>query len=135
MGDPLFLQMKQHNSVAGVVGRVKSPPSPLAQHQVLLSRVTDTGKSCVISPSSGFTDFVRLLSGLRRHYSGRRIVFVDLYGVPQFEHMRFAQFVAKSRCLCNWSQRRPFRDEQFNQLANYVFGHCDALILRESVSL
>lgn len=29
----------------------------------------------------------------------------------------------------------PFRDEQFNQLANYVFGHCNALILRESVSL
>ncbi len=23
MGDPLFLQMKQHNSAAGVVGRVK----------------------------------------------------------------------------------------------------------------
>lgn len=29
----------------------------------------------------------------------------------------------------------PFQDEQFNQLANYVFGHCNALILRESVSL
>ncbi len=29
----------------------------------------------------------------------------------------------------DWSQRRPVPDEQFNQLANYVFGHCDALIL------
>lgn len=29
----------------------------------------------------------------------------------------------------------PFQDEQFNQLAKYVFGRCDALILRESVSL
>ena len=29
----------------------------------------------------------------------------------------------------------PFQDEQFNQLASYVFGHCNALILRESVSL
>jgi polysaccharide pyruvyl transferase WcaK-like protein len=28
-----------------------------------------------------------------------------------------------------------FQDPQFNQLANYVFAHCDALILRESVSL
>lgn len=28
----------------------------------------------------------------------------------------------------------PFQDPQFNQLANYVFGYCDALILRESVS-
>lgn len=35
----------------------------------------------------------------------------------------------------DWSQRRSLPDEQFNQLANYVFGHCDALILRESVSL
>lgn len=35
----------------------------------------------------------------------------------------------------DWSQRRSFQDEQFNQLTNYVFGHCDALILRESVSL
>ncbi|MDF3007967.1 MAG: colanic acid biosynthesis pyruvyl transferase WcaK, partial [Enterobacter kobei] len=25
----------------------------------------------------------------------------------------------------------PFQDAQFNQLANYVFGNCDALILRE----
>lgn len=44
MGDPLFLQMKQHNSAAGVVGRVKKVLRRRYQHQVLLSRVTDTGK-------------------------------------------------------------------------------------------
>lgn len=43
MGDPLFLQMKQHNSAAGVVRRVKVLRRRY-QHQVLLSRVTDTGK-------------------------------------------------------------------------------------------
>ena len=42
MGDPLFLQMKQHNSAAGVVGRVKKVLRRRYQHQVLLSRVTDT---------------------------------------------------------------------------------------------
>lgn len=38
MGDPLFLQMKQHNSAAGVVGRVKSPPSPLSTPGIALTR-------------------------------------------------------------------------------------------------
>ncbi len=38
MGDPLFLQMKKHNSAAGVVGRVKSPPSPLPASGIALTR-------------------------------------------------------------------------------------------------
>lgn len=38
MGDPLFLQMKQHNSAAGVVGRVKSSPSPLPAPGIALTR-------------------------------------------------------------------------------------------------
>lgn len=38
MGDPLFLQMKKHNSAAGVVGRVKKVLRRRYQHQVLLSR-------------------------------------------------------------------------------------------------
>ncbi len=32
MGDPLFLQMKQHNSAAGVVGRVKKVLRRRYQH-------------------------------------------------------------------------------------------------------
>ena len=63
MGDPLFLQMKKHNSAAGVVGRVKKVLRRRYQHQVLLSRVTDTGKLRNIAIAQGFTDFVRLLSG------------------------------------------------------------------------
>ena len=37
MGDPLFLQMKKHNSAAGVVGRVK---------KVLRSEERRVGKEC-----------------------------------------------------------------------------------------
>ncbi len=44
-------------------------------------------------------------------------------------------FHGEKAAVYDWSQRRPVRDEQFNQLAKYVFGRCDALILRESVSL
>ncbi|HAI9528802.1 TPA: colanic acid biosynthesis pyruvyl transferase WcaK [Escherichia coli] len=100
MGDPLFLQMKQHNSAAGVVGRVK---------KVLLS-----GYDAIIQVGGSF--------------------FVDLYGVPQFEHA-LCTFMAKKPLFMIGHSVGPFQDEQFNQLANYVFGHCDALILRESVSL
>ena len=55
MGDPLFLQMKKHNSAAGVVGRVKKVLRRRYQHQVLLSRVTDTGKLRNIAIAQGFT--------------------------------------------------------------------------------
>lgn len=62
MGDPLFLQMKKHNSAAGVVGRVKK--SSVAAISIrYCSRVTDTGKLRNIAIAQGFTDFVRLLSG------------------------------------------------------------------------
>lgn len=132
MGDPLFLQMKQHNSAAGVVGRVKSPPSPLPASGI--AHASPTLASCVISPSPRIHRLRAPAVRLRRHYSGRRIVFVDLYGVPQFEHA-LCTFMAKKPLFMIGHSVGPFQDEQFNQLANYVFGHCDALILRESVSL
>ncbi|ONG19027.1 colanic acid biosynthesis pyruvyl transferase WcaK [Escherichia coli] len=134
MGDPLFLQMKQQNSAAGVVGRVKKVLRRRYQHQVLLSRVTDTGKLRNIAIAQGFTDFVRLLSGYDAIIQVGGSFFVDLYGVPQFEHA-LCTFMAKKPLFMIGHSVGPFQDEQFNQLANYVFGHCDALILRESVSL
>ncbi len=75
MGDPLFLQMKQHNSAAGVVGRVKKVLRRRYQHQVLLSRVTDTGKLRNIAIAQGIHRLRATAVRLRRHYSGRRIVF------------------------------------------------------------
>ncbi len=57
MGDPLYLQMKQHNNAPGMVGRVKKVLRRRYQHQVLLSRVTDSGKLRNIAIAQGFTDF------------------------------------------------------------------------------
>lgn len=133
MGDPLFLQMKQHNSAAGVVGRVKSPPSPLSAPGIALTRHRHW-QAAQYRHRPGIHRLRAPTVRLRRHYSGRRIVFVDLYGVPQFEHA-LCTFMAKKPLFMIGHSVGPFQDEQFNQLANYVFGHCDALILRESVSL
>ncbi|SRP74804.1 colanic acid biosynthesis pyruvyl transferase WcaK [Shigella flexneri] len=96
MGDPLFLQMTQHNSAAGVVGRIKKVLRRRYQHQVLLSRVTDTGKLRNIAIAQGFTDFVRLLSGYDAIIQVGGSFFVDLYGVPQFEH-----------ALCTFMAKKP----------------------------
>jgi len=134
MGDPLYSQMKQHNNAAGVMGRVKKVLRRRYQHQVLLSRVTDSGRLRNIAIAQGFTDFVRLLSGYDAIIQVGGSFFVDLYGVPQFEHA-LCTFMAKKPLYMIGHSVGPFQDAQFNQLANYVFGHCDALILRERVSL
>lgn len=134
MGDPLYSQMKAHNTAAGLMGRVKKVLRRRYQHQVLLSRVTDSGKLRNIAIAQGFTDFVRLLAGYDAIIQVGGSFFVDLYGVPQFEHA-LCTFMAKKPLYMIGHSVGPFQDPQFNQLANYVFGHCDALILRESVSL
>lgn len=97
MGDPLFLQMKQHNSAAGVVGRVKVLRRRY-QHQVLLSRVTDTGKLRNIAIARGFTDFVRLLSGYDAiiEVGGS---FLSISTACRSLNTRFAHLWRKSRCL------------------------------------
>jgi Uncharacterized conserved protein len=134
MGDPLYAQMKQHNNAAGVMGRVKKVLRRRYQHQVLLSRVTDTGKLRNIRIAQGFTDFVRLLGNYDAIIQVGGSFFVDLYGAPQFEHA-LCTFMAKKPLYMIGHSVGPFQNEQFNQLANHVFGQCDALILRESVSL
>lgn len=98
MGDPLFLQMKQHNSAAGVVGRVKKVLRRRYQHQVLLSRVTDTGKLRNIAIARGFTDFVRLLSGYDAiiQVGGS---FLSISMACRSLNMHFALSWRKSRCL------------------------------------
>ncbi|MGK9172884.1 colanic acid biosynthesis pyruvyl transferase WcaK [Yokenella regensburgei] len=134
MGDPLYSQMKAHNTAAGLVGRVKKILRRRYQHQVLLSRVTDSGKLRNIAIAQGFTDFVRLLANYDAIVQVGGSFFVDLYGAPQFEHA-LCTFMAKKPLYMIGHSVGPFQDPQFNQLANYAFGHCEALILRESVSL
>lgn len=134
MGDPLYLQMKAHNNAPGMVGRVKKVLRRRYQHQVLLSRVTDSGKLRNIAIAQGFTDFVRLLSDYDAIIQVGGSFFVDLYGVTQFEHA-LCTFMAKKPIYMVGHSVGPFQASAFNQMANYVFGHCDALFLRESVSL
>lgn len=134
MGDPLYLQMKAHNNAPGMVGRVKKVLRRRYQHQVLLSRVTDSGKLRNIAIAQGVTDFVRLLSGYDAIIQVGGSFFVDLYGVTQFEHA-LCTFMAKKPIYMVGHSVGPFQAPAFNQMANYVFGHCDALFLRESVSL
>lgn len=134
MGDPLYLQMKAHNNAPGMVGRVKKVLRRRYQHQVLLSRVTDSGKLRNIAIAQCFTDFVRLLSDYDAIIQVGGSFFVDLYGVTQFEHA-LCTFMAKKPIYMVGHSVGPFQAPAFNQMANYVFGHCDALFLRESVSL
>ena len=134
MGDPLYLQMKAHNNAPGMVGRVKKVLRRRYQHQVLLSRVTDSGKLRNIAIAQGFTDFVRLLSDYDAIIQVGGSFFVDLYGVTQFEHA-LCTFMAKKPIYMVGHSVGPFQAPAFNHMANYVFGHCDALFLRESVSL
>jgi len=101
MGDPLYSQMKQHNNAAGVMGRVKKVLRRRYQHQVLLSRVTDTGKLRNIAIAQGFTDFVRLLSGYDAIIQVGGSFFVDLYGGCRSSSTRSVPSWRKSRCL--WS--------------------------------
>jgi colanic acid/amylovoran biosynthesis protein len=126
--------MKAHNNAAGLMGRVKKVLRRRYQHQVLLSRVTDTGKLRNIAIAQGFTDFVRRLADYDAIIQVGGSFFVDLYGVPQFEHA-LCTFMAKKPLFMIGHSVGPFQNEDFNKLANYVFGHCDALILREHVSL
>lgn len=99
MGDPLFLQMKQHNSAAGVVGRVKKVLRRRYQHQVLLSRVTDTGKSCVISPSPRDSPTSCACSQVTTPLFRSEDRFLSISTACRSLNMRFARLWRKSRCL------------------------------------
>ena len=99
MGDPLFLQMKQHNSAAGVVGRVKKVLRRRYQHQVLLSRVTDTGKLRNIAIAQGLHRLRAPAVRLRRHYPGRADRFLSISMVCRSLNTRYARLWRKSRCL------------------------------------
>ncbi len=61
MGDPLF-PANETTQQRGGRCRARKILRRRYQHQVLLSRVTDTGKLRNIAIAQGFTDFVRLLS-------------------------------------------------------------------------
>ena len=98
MGDPLFLQMKQHNSAAGVVGRVKKVLRRRYQHQVLLSRVT-TLASCVISPSPRDSPTSCACCQVTTPLFRSADRFLSISTACRSLNMRFAHLWRKSRCL------------------------------------
>lgn len=132
--DPLYNQMRQQAQASGLVGRVKKVLRRRYQHQVLLAKVTETGRLRNIRIPAGFTQFVNSLAEYDAIIQVGGSFFVDLYGTPQFEHA-LCSFMARKPVFMVGHSVGPFHDDQFNQLANYVFDHCEALILRESVSL
>ena len=132
--DPLYQQMKQHNNAMGLVGRVKKVLRRRYQYQILLSKASGDGKLRNIAIPAGFLDFVKQLAQYDAIIQVGGSFFVDLYGTPQFEHA-LCTFMAKKPLFMVGHSVGPFQDPQFNQLADYVFGQCDALILREEVSL
>lgn len=98
MGDPLFLQMKQHNSAAGVVGRVKKVLRRRYQHQVLLSRVTDTGKLRNIAiPRDSLTSCACCQVTMPLSRSADRFLSISM--ACRSLNMHFARLWRKSRCL------------------------------------
>ena len=134
IGDKLFKQMLKHKNATGFIGRIKKTLRRKYQHKMLVSKVENSGILKKITMAKGFTDFQNFLG----HYDGVIQVggsfFVDLYGVSQFEYA-FCTFMAKKPIYMVGHSVGPFQAPAFNQMANYVFGHCDALFLRESVSL
>ncbi|WP_313079872.1 colanic acid biosynthesis pyruvyl transferase WcaK [Atlantibacter sp.] len=134
LNDPLHQQMKRHNRATGLMGKVKKVLRRRYQHQVLLSKASGDGQLRNIAIPQGFLNFVKQLGQYDAIIQVGGSFFVDLYGTPQFEHA-LCTFMANKPLFIVGHSVGPFHDPQFNQLANYVFGQCDALILREKVSL
>ncbi len=134
LADPLYTQMQRLNGAAGVVGRVKKVLRRRYMHQALLAKVSDSGRLRNVSLPQGFSDFAQQLQQYDAVIQVGGSFFVDLYGAPQFEHA-LCSFMASKPVYMVGHSVGPFQAPQFNQLANFVFGRCEALILRESVSL
>lgn len=134
LGDPLYSQMKRLNGAGGVVGRVKKVLRRRYMHQALLAKVSDSGRLRNVPLPQGFGDFANQLGQYDAIIQVGGSFFVDLYGVPQFEHA-LCSFMASKPVYMVGHSVGPFQNPQFKALANYVFGCCEALIVRESVSL
>lgn len=98
MGDPLFLQMKQHNSAAGVVGRVKKS-SVAAINTRYCSHASPTLASCVISPSPRWIHRLRAHAQVTTPLFRSEDRFLSISTACRSLNMRFARLWRKSRCL------------------------------------
>ncbi len=99
MGDPLFLQMKQHNSAAGVVGRVKKVLRRRYQHHGDCSHASLTLASCVISPSPRDSPTSCACCQVTTPLFRSADRFLSISTACHSLNMRFAHLWRKSRCL------------------------------------
>lgn len=134
VSDPLYIQRKKFKNEIGFIGRLRKTLRRHYLYKVLLAKVTESGQLRNISLPEGFTNFTAQLTQYDAIIQVGGSFFVDLYGAPQFEHA-LCSFMAHKPVFMVGHSVGPFQDPQFNQLANYVFGRCEALILRERVSL
>ncbi len=80
------------------------------QHQVLLSRVTDTGKLRNIAHRAGLYRISCVCCpAMTPSFRWAVRFFVDLYGVPQFEHA-LCTFMAKKPLFMIGHSVGPFRN-------------------------
>lgn len=98
MGDPLFLQMKQHNSAAGVVGRVKKS-SVAATSIRYCSHASPTLASCVISPSPRDSPTSCACCQVTTPLFRSADRFLSISTAYRSLNTHFARLWRKSRCL------------------------------------
>lgn len=98
MGDPLFLQMKQHNSAAGVVGRVKKVLRRATSIRYC-SHASPTLASCAISPSPRDSPTSCACCQVTTPLSRSADRFLSISMACRSLNMHFARLWRKSRCL------------------------------------
>ncbi|MEY8711612.1 colanic acid biosynthesis pyruvyl transferase WcaK [Mangrovibacter phragmitis] len=133
IADPLYILSQKQQAVAGMSGRLKKVLRRRYQHKILLAKVTGEGKLRSFDVAPEFHDFVRFLGDYDAIIQVGGSNYVDLYGLTHFEYPLCA-FMANKPIYMIGHSVGPFQNPDFNQLANYVFGRTNALILRETVS-
>lgn len=133
IADPLYILSQKQQAVAGMSGRLKKVLRRRYQHKILLAKVTGEGKLRSFDIAPEFHDFVRFLGDYDAIIQVGGSNYVDLYGLTHFEYPLCA-FMANKPIYMIGHSVGPFQNPDFNQLADYVFGRTNALILRETVS-
>lgn len=103
------------------------------QNWVLLGKVTGEGRFRNFDIPEEFTQFAAFMQGYDAIIQVGGSNYVDLYGLSHFEYP-FCAFMANRPIYMIGHSVGPFQNPDSKQLANYVFGRANALVLRESVS-
>lgn len=133
IADPLYQLSQKQQAAAGINGRVKKVLRRRFQHKILLSKVAQEGSLRKFAIAPDFVEFAKFIAQYDAVIQVGGSNYVDLYGLTHFEYPLCA-FMANKPIYMIGHSVGPFQNPDFNQLANYVFGRTNALILRETVS-